>query len=445
MVLLELLKLQERRIEARGEFIEFLYEHLGNLNVIDKELIKVLRKELADTYHRTDGKPHPEASKIGYYVGTNSTVDEEPARNPSQVMKEIMDNNSKVVAVVIKYGEKQVCAFASRLKVFGRNGSKDETDDIHIIVSPDFFNIVGPAEEYEKSVTKERTKTAPAVRGRRTYTTKEIEGHTVQNLLKGIGASTKFYGDVALNSANVKKVLSFIFDNAKANNMKVSMLSINRDEKRKPTGVERSNARFGRIPFMVAKSLKHYSSKEKLEYSNYTEKLLKSLDLRLSKWRSEKADKQARKFSSHEELIKHVVEEGFPEKVNFMGYVYDKGRVEIDWNDIELKSKDMHSGHKKTNPRSLQDHITYNIDRKTPSFKELQTQMKELMGGIPDEDPDDEHVIEAREQFINAYMRKYKKLVPPGNFMIHMSLVGGVIKPTNISISEDNDWVPMPE
>jgi len=441
MVLLELLKLQERRIEAHQEFLEFLYEHLGNLNVIDKSLIKILRKQMADTYYVSPGsKPNQEQFKIGKYLGTNSTVDEEPARNPSQVMKAIMDAESKVIAVVIKYGDKQVCAFASRHKTFGKRGHKDTDDDLHIIVSPDFFNIVGSGADYTKSITKQKM-VADHRNGSIKKPVNVVDGHTVKHLLQGHGAQTKSFDDVALNSANVKKVLAFIFDNAKANNMQVSMLNISKDEQRPKTQVDRSNARHGRIPFMVQKSLKSYSQEEKQEYERYTQRLISKFADRLSNWRSEKADKQSQKFSNHDELIKHISAEGFPEKVNFMGYVYHKERVSIEWNDLEAKANKTLTGYKAANPRSVYDNVLYKIDRKAPSFIALRNQMRELAGGIPEQDDSDPHVAEARDQFIAAYMRKYKKLVPPGDFMVHMSLIGGVIKPTDISISEDNDYV----
>lgn len=432
-----LLELAEKLIEWQDEqndILSMLFENLGNIKIVDKDLLKALKTAFIKNNYSSAKISHKDrgSNKLFALLGKDSSIEELPANNVNQAIKHINDNDNKVAATIIKYGEKQVLALVHTTKAFaaidhGKYHSKTPNNQIMVLAIPDFFNIVGSEAKYKEHMPKVKNK-SPMGRG---AVPTGLDGYLPQELVKGLSHTYDQYNHLSLTGAQARKVINYIFECAKEDNVKISIINIMQDENRGTMSVARQAAIRGRIPKFMPKSNKHFSDAEKKEYDLYAERLKVDFKNKLAKF---KLSKEELKHSNNnaEDILKAAIEEGYPDTMRMFNQIYKRREVQINGSSMLDDQKENRTG------RTWNNYVSYEIEKDTSSFKTLCDEMAKLLEILPE--TDEELEDEEYAPLIKFYMTKYNELVPPNKVFVVMGFKGGSIVPISVEFSEKDYW-----
>jgi hypothetical protein len=281
--------LQEESAVASS--LQMLYEFLGNLDVVDKQLLKVLK-----TVPAYNTKP-----RLNDKVGQNSTVDREAVvgKNGDKTWNKFKDD-ATCLTMVLVYDGKQVLAVSDLVRL-GQSSGKV----CYVAFSPKMYSDVIPAEEILKL-----TKLSPA------SITRAVE----------------------LTISATRKLLDIVVAKARAEGKTIEAMYIRADDERQATNKARKTARAGMVPLPGTKDTVVTSRKwgrTESAYKVYIDGLRYALKSRLEAYKGSKA----KTFATPEEMLESLIKEGYLEKLNFKGETYNLENERIYLKDLMKASK----------------------------------------------------------------------------------------------------------
>jgi hypothetical protein len=374
-----------------------LLEELGNLNLIDKHLLQAFKKKV---YFNTN------KSELGDTIGRNSKVETFIDKDQNKAFDHLNDKDN--VAIVLKFNDEQVLAVVSKNKLTSADTRYDEKNSYTMIASPKFFDIV-PTADYENNFSK----------------TKRVGDKTYQEVEWDFKASKILSGTDTSIIGKIKKVMKALYTVAKGTEgATLTTMVITRDSDRTAKTISRSKAREGSIPLptgnRIAIGPNKYSSYEALAQRHF-----KSLGYELrSKLDSFKASK-AKSFDNSNDLLTALINEGYFEKVKFMGFTYKFYQDRVSFRDLTDKAKGKDDNYSST-------YIEYQIDESSAEYKNLEDELLKYRSLRSKEEVD---------QTTEEYYAKRKELVPPRGFKVILKLDGGKIVPEKILIGKEQAWM----
>lgn len=395
-----------------------LFEDLGNLKAIDKNFMKLLKTKVFVTDRGSSKSGHDErrdswddknkSSQLRGGLGENSDIEEVNIKASGEMIDPL--SKSENVLTILKYDSKQVLAIVrvAQATTSYRNASKAK---FKIVASKELFGKILTPEEYEKYAPKKEKGTHPNFRGR-SYKNSDF---TVDKLTGGLES------DVV---GKLRDVINLVLKKAKTEKKEVKLLIVKADKKRAEKSGERVKARAGTKPYQTGNDVATSSGKKTYDslMSNYVKELRSEIRSRLEKFKAGKAEGA----KTPEELLKMVLEKGFPEKIKLGDFVYKLYRMD----NMRLDNlKDQASG-KKLSEYDIPC-IEYQHDGNDPALAKVHADLEKIK---KQHDFNDE---EAR----NKYYELREKLLPSRELKIAMGFKGGSIVPMGIQLGRDKAWI----
>ena len=380
-LLQELLVIKNKELDSLFEGVDFdLFENLGNLNLINRKFLSVLRKQ----YDKKDLKDK---------LGQNSKVEEKSQAHQNEIWNSLSDPNA--TAVVLKVGDKQAMAVA---KDKGYKGSTTYT----MVVDGDLFN------------------------GKLGIFKDEKDYHDVM----GLADKERNYGDFSVyrltsgtensNAGKVKKLIKNILARAKEAGNEVKTLTVMNDEERSKKSGERAEARSGAEPphskkehtrNKISTGRGSYQSLSKIKQV-WNRELRRDLSDRLERYKAENADS----VEDQAAMLKKIITDGYMDKIKVGGMTYKLSNDRLYFRELQSRAKGIKEGSLWNDiPR-----IEYEFDSAGKEAEELQKKLSELRKNKPDD-----------------YFEQRQKLLPPRHMKVLLKLQGGSIVPYEIEASED--------
>lgn len=381
------------------EGVDFdLFESLGELNKIDKKLLKAFK---ARPEYRSSSDKKTAANPIKPQLGQNSKVEEFSDKTYGTAWTRIEDDKD-AIGMILSYDGDQVVAITKGSLESGY--SRGEKPKYGFIFNPKFFSTILDEKEYEKALGVTEGGYAPGNgRGGRykSATAEEFKASKTIN-----GSTTDVIG-------KLKTIIKIVLDAGKKNKVEVKTMIISRDFERAiplPTGNK------------VAIGDGKYSTYEDIA-GNYFKSLKSDLRSRLESFKASKA----KSFDTTEDLVNGLIKEGYFDKLKFMGFTYR-------YSDDRINFNDMRKGEKR---QGYESYIEYKIQDGTPEYKKAQTDWETIRSGLDYGSKAEEKEKEALQA---AYYAAREKALPPAAFKVLLNLVGGVITPVGIKIGSDRGY-----
>jgi len=390
--LTELLSIHTTLTMFEGVDIE-LFEELGNLDVIDKKLLKVFKGQ---PYNSWNSDTKKKATPVKSSLGQNSKVEEFDDKNHNTAFAHLEEKLA--VGMILKYDGKQVMAVVTNSK-----GRYDEKQSYTFIFNPAFFSTIMDEKQYHDELGLDMS----------SYS-KDYDFQASQ-VIKGQSTSVV---------SKIKKIMKIMFDTAKKNKVEVKTMIVYKDEEREVKSGERAKARYGAMPLptgnKIAIGAGKYTTYEE-QASRYFKDLKSDLRSRLETFKASKA----KSFETSDELMNALIKDGYFDKLKFMGYTYK-------FYDDRIHFSDLRSGKNKNN--GYESYIEYKIQDGTPEYKKAQEDWNKIRAELPkDKFGDDDAMAE--------YYTARKKVLPPVELKIIMGLEGGKIVPIKIQIGKEDAYI----
>jgi hypothetical protein len=387
----EMIKLNERTLLSEDAVL--LLEVLGTLSVIDRDLVKALKKA---TYNK-------QTTKLGPVVGQKSKVEKKVAvgKNGDQLWKHF-EENEKIVAMVLNYGGTQVMAISDRARMMaapddasysGPSYKDANKSTIFTLTTPDFFKLVMTEDEFNEAFGK---KSFDRANSKNVYDNKSRE-------LKGGSTQARSF---------VRKLLDVLVKKARTESKDVEVLYIYKDEERAATKADRAVAKAGSIPTPDDKKIVGRGGQT--EYGAYIDGLKSGLRARLDAFKAGKA----KNFDSTEEMLEYVKTEGYLDKIKVKGVDYQLRNANFYFENMLAKSKG------KTDWHNSDSYVEYQADSKD-IWDAAKAIALELQKANPELSATD-----ARDQAIES------PDMAPKSIKVMFSLKGGMIVPSEIKVGK---------
>lgn len=396
------------------EGVDFdLFESLGELNKIDKKLLKAFK---ARPEYRSSSDKKTAATPIKPQLGQNSKVEEFSDKTYGTAWARIEDDKD-AIGMILSYDGDQVVAITKGSLEQSGGYSRNEKPKYGFIFNPKFFSTILDEKEYEKALGVTEGGYAPGNgRGGR-YKSAQAEEFKASKTING--STTDVIG-------KLKTIIKIILDAGKKNKVEVKTMIVSRDLERAATGQKRATARKGSIPLPTGNKVAigdgKYSTYEDIA-GNYFKSLKSDLRSRLESFKSSKA----KAFDSEDDLMNGLIKEGYFDKLKFMGFTYKYG-------DDRINFSDMRKGEKR---QGYESYIEYRIQEGTPEYKKAQADWEKIRGGLDFGSKAEEKEKEALQA---AYYAAREKALPPAAFKVLLDMVGGVITPVGIKIGTDRGY-----
>lgn len=447
-----------------------LIEHLGNLDIVDKELLKPLvanfashRQTVGGMRWKDDGEEHSFVAKPGDFgsahshknmrdegearqtpmiqatLGRGSSVDEKTLPW-AKVLEEFMTNED-YPAVIIKIEGKQALVLAHDKALGGKRklAGYKETNQYTWQFTKAFLRTYS-GEIFPKGMTlNDELIKALKVSSLQAFGKISVDSR-VRELVKVMAMLTWVLSLVTLDQPGVEKLPT------DSKLPPLDVLLISKDTERVTKHVERKQARSNNVPLPSTPSRVRIpgASYNASVHNVYVAKLKSSLKYRLNAYKGSKAIK----FDSVDDMFKHIVTEGYLDKITFMDSIYALDEKSIDTSDLFSKKSTGKSyiSYKNEKPISWSDP---ELDLVNAELKALKNQLKQeapppsaawLDGATDDEAREKLHAnwvsawaYEKLKPKTSEIYLKYK--IPPTKLMIHLVLEGGRIVPHEIKMS----------
>jgi hypothetical protein len=389
--LTELLSIHTNLTMFEGIDIE-LFEELGNLNIINKKLLKVFK----DQPYRSFSDVKKKAATVKSNLGQNSKVEEFDDKNHNAAFAHL--DEKLAVGMILKYDGKQVMAVVTNLK-----SRYDEKQSYTFIFSPAFFATIMDEKQYHDELGLDMSSFS-----------KDYDFQASQ-VIKGQSTSTV---------SKIKKIMKLVFDAAKKNKVEVKTMIVYVDKERSIKSDERAKARYGAIPLPTGNKIAigpgEYTTYEE-QAKRYFNDLKTDLRGRLETFKASKA----KSFDTSDELMNALIKDGYFDKLKFMGFTYKFYDDRIRFSDLR-SVKDKNSGY--------ESYIEYKIQDGTPEYKKAQEDWNKIRAELPKGKVGDEAAT-------IAYYEARKKVLPPAELKIIMGLEGGKIIPIKIQVGKEDAYI----
>jgi hypothetical protein len=377
MILQELLGMLE---------LQTLLEDLGNLRVIDKDLVRAFFNIDESYKERGLEKKIGKNSKVTKKLITSVTDMTELLRGPIETGKDYHNKTVKgyndVGAVLVHDGD-QIFSFCDN---FFAGKTKE---DFH---STSMFQVMA---------TQKAIDLIPADVRKSKYIHLERNAH-----------------DKKVDIKDINSIETILHELLKAAGGKIEALVVSIDFDRLDQQNARAKMKAGMIPLPAKDTL---TWKHQKAYAKYLTACKNDLVNRLESYKKNKAPNAA----TDKDLIAHIKDKGFPEFIKFMGFNYEKQQVHVNWRDLE----EVASG--KISSMHINNYITYTILYDSPGYRELGLRMYDLQQDLPEKDEVSEKAYEA---IWSAYERKYHEVVPPEALEVIIALKGGMAMPAEVRL-----------
>lgn len=401
-LLQELLTIQDDN--ALFEELEELFEDLGQLKKIDKDLFKIFVKP-----KERGGSDKDKAQKVRGALGQNSKIEEHDEANQNTAWKRLEDDKI-AKALILKYDGEQIFAAIKTTA-----GSYKEKPQFSFILKPTFFEKITDKAEYNKAMGGVKTKTSRY--GGRVNTWDETTEFEAGRASEGTSTTT---------TGKIKTVMKMVFDAAKKNKADLKVMIVTIDEARIAKSHERVKARSGSLPLPTGNKVAVGGGKMSTYddvASNYFKSLKSDLKSRLETYKASKA----KAFDTPNDLLSGLIKDGYFEKLKFMGYTYKFYQDRINFRGMK---GDKFYG---------ESYIEYKIQPGTPEYKKAEEDVAKLRSEMSEKKMKAGSDAE-KEALQTAYYDERKKLLPPAEFKVVLGLKGGVITPEKIEIGRDEAW-----
>ena len=384
-LLSELLYVKEQSVLS--ESIEMLLEYLGNLDVVDKSLLRPLQNLKVDGY----GPNAKKSTKLKGAFGQNSNVEKVPVtgKNGDKTWSTFSDKK-EYLSFVMSYDGDQVLAVTDLSRVGEGESGKP---NMYMVLNTKFFTKVVDEKEFNDQFGDKR---------------RSWENRATQLSQSSREAQTF-----------VRKILDIIVKKARAESKEVETMFITRDAERVGKHNERVQARQGRVPTPRDTEIVgggRRSSGRNI-YVAYIDGLKSELRSKLDKYKSTKA----KKVESPEEFLKLIIEEGYLDKVTVKGITYKFSNERVYMRDLIKASKG------KSDSWTNDSYIEYEME--SSDFYELQSEARKKykpeMEKLSKDDPDYDKQYE-------AIYNKMTADLPPRNLKIMLQMKGGSIVPVEV-------------
>lgn len=384
------------------EGVDFeLFESLGELNKIDKKLLKAFKA--VPEYRSYSDTSKKKATPVKASLGQNSKVEEFSDKSYGTAWARLEEKDS--IGLILSYDGDQVLAITKGSLEGGY--SRNDKPKYGFIFNPKFFSTILDEKEFDKALGVQTEKWP--------YKSEEFKASKTIN-----GQTTDVIG-------KLKTIIKIVIDAGKKNKVEVKTVIISRDIERAATGQKRATARKGSIPLPTGNKVAigggKYSTYEDLA-SGYFKSLKSDLRSRLESFKASKA----KSFDSEDDLMNGLIKEGYFDKLKFMGFTYK-------YYDDRINFSSMRKGEKR---EGYESYITYKIQDGTPEYKTAEKDWEkirnELNAKIKAGSEEEKEALQA------AYYEARKKALPPTEFKVLLKLDGGVITPVGIQVGRDTGY-----
>lgn len=359
-----------------------LLEAIGNLNVIDKKFLNVLKSRKLTTSAQTGRKGLEKRQSLTKGVGDKSpfTTKNFPSGGPA--MTAFADDiNARAMVLVTDEGAAGGYQVMIVAKAFS---SKSDHFDFGIDYS--FLS----------------TALKPSMEEVEALEALKAGGSYISGAVAGISSFTD------VKQLEIGKIMNVVLKMFKARGLKFQFTVISTDTDRSQKNAARVETRKGIIP--------KYRSAEAIE--RYEALLRRDLRARLDKFKSGKSEK----YETPEALIKGILEQGYLDKFTFAGQTYDIFNDRINFRELRRTGEKRYE--------SDESYIEYKVNEKTDAYKAEVKRIEETYEAIRAEaSANNTNMLDAE------YNAKYKELMkdsPPKTIKIILELKGGSIVPKDI-------------
>lgn len=432
-----------------------LYEHLGSLDAIDKELTKGFIKLVKTTNQITgigwgkkpgdsswdDGRARTTTS-LPNVIGRNSTLEDKQLSVVEAV--DALTTNLNVAGLVYKLNGKQVMIIMHDRFIDSASkqaGYKEVNTYTWAMTA-----------QFARNISATSTLKYPPSTSKKTISS-EILAALKHDPNKGIGtllASQLAPLFVALAMGEWLKENPTAKSMPKANALpKLEFIEIGPDKSRSELRGARNAARKGFVP--VPKTARHqvFPNAKYMDTSHnvYVRELFNNLKFRLNQHKNKKAGA----FETTEAMLKHFIDEGYLKKLNYMGATYNLKDNRIDFSDLML-GKNSRGG----------SYIEYEAETRPswndPRHKAVNAEFSELRQAMIAHAPappsfiaqrlDAAETDEQRAEIINKWHEEWsfdaakpkmaslylKHKIEPSKILVKLKLEGGKIVPHDIEM-----------
>jgi hypothetical protein len=405
-----MLLLRELLTLIEGNFDD-LFEDLGNLKQIDKELLKGVFDERPEK-----GKAAPVRPTLGQNSTFETVKDKDGAKAFDHVEKE-----KDVIAIVLKYGEDQILIITNNYRSRAASPSRGNKLSYALVANKKFFDVI-PKEKLEGAFTTEKTYRRGIAYRSTTRTEVDYE-FRANNILSGTNP------DVV---SKIKKLLKLVYDAAKESKTTVETILVKADVERTKKSSARDTAREGSYPLPTGNKVSigggKYSTYEDVA-SKYFKDLKSNLKNRLEAYKASKS----KAFDDPNEMMKAMIKDGYLAKVKLMSFTYYLYQARTDLDMLIKKDSGWRGKPKDYN------YIEYKIQSGTPELNAFNEKLDKLR----DEHYDELKKLtdgEEKKKLSDLWYEKRHSVSPPDSFKVLLGLVGGVITPVAIQIGRDPAW-----
>jgi hypothetical protein len=367
---------------------EALLENLGNLNAIDKSLLRPLQNVQVNGY----GPDAKKSTKLKSKFGQNSEIKTSTVvgKNGDKTWTTFADNKD-YLAFVIAYDGEQVMAVTDLARVGKVESGKAS---LFMVLNTKFFTTIMSEDEFNAQFGDKR----------RSY----------ENKAKQLSQSS------TEAQSFVRKILDIIVKKARAESKEVEFLGVLADAERISKHNERVAARKDRVPTPNDPEVINYNgrfSRSKPAYEVYIDNLKQQLRTKLDKLKASKA----KSVDSTTDLLKLIIDEGYLDKINVKGFTYKFSNERVYMRDLIKASKG------KADNWTNESYIEYELD--SSDFYELRAEVRKKykpeLEKLDKEAPDFEKQYDALHDKMNAE-------IPPQRLKVMLQLKGGSIVPVEI-------------
>jgi hypothetical protein len=384
MLLSELLDVKEQSLLA--ESLNLLFEYLGNLDVIDKSLLRPLQNVKTSGY----GADAKKSTKLNKPFGQNSGVEksEVVGRNGDKTWSTFADNK-EYLSLVMSYDGDQVMALTDLTRI---GQSEPGKANLIMVLNTKFFTKVMDEKEFNDQFGNK---------------SKAWENRAVQLSNSSREAQTF-----------ARKIMDIIVKKARAENKTVEVMFITKDTERSMKSAERAKQRQGRVPTPNDPEVITYArGRSRGAYELYIDGLKSQLRDKLEKYKSSKA----KKVESPEEFLKLVIEEGYLDKITVKGVTYKFSNERVYMRDLINASKG------KSTEWSNESYIQYEME--SSDYYELRAEIQKKYK--PELEKLDKEAPDFEKKYDELRDKMYSE-IPPRTLKVMLKLKGGSIVPVEV-------------
>lgn len=373
MLLQELLSIiAERDAQA-------LLESYGNLKKIDPQLLKAFVMQ--------DGK-------VDKNLGEHSEVEVNPKITDYQSFEDafVERDDTGVIGFIFVVDGKQAMSVAHIVDLENSPNHRDEKK-IHVGVTKAFADLFD--EDY-------------------------IQKHYMTNI---INAANRGFPVINSQFSHVSNTVRNFFDVVADKKLKLETIEVKTDFKRLDKQAKRTQLKRGHIPLPGYDN--KLSKSDGAAYKSYLEKLKTKLEAKLDQLKRDKL----KNATTPEEMVKIVKEDGFGDKIKFMGFTYKRIAFRVDYDHLHKIAQG------KGDVWSENNYVQYTVEWEDKAYQKIQEELWDLMPTNPSKVGESEK--EEAQELWDAWERLQKRKIPPNSLKIIIGLKGGVASPVDIKLERN--------